>query len=384
MVSPSRITYCSNIHPAESWYDVRYSLQRHAPEVKARCSPDCPFPLGIWLSHRAVKECEAEGPERFAAWCGDNGCYVLTLNGFPFGRFHRGEVKEQVYLPDWRDSRRARYTCGLATLLDRWLPVGAPGSISTVPVGWGPDIAANDLALVRENLVEALEHLDRLRQRSSKQITLALEPEPGCHLQTTGDVLAFFGSLDLPEALRPLLGLCYDTCHQAVLFEDPRASLRALARAGIPLAKVQASSALRLLEGADPSLLSPFALDRYLHQTVIRRTGGLSFYPDLPPALAANMASDEQWRVHVHVPIFLERLGPGLATTRPFLEQVLDALDPAVPLEVETYTFSVLPPELRQDSLADSIAREVCWVQEWRARGEAPDRPTTSRQETRR
>lgn len=367
-----RLTYCSNIHPAESWEDLRRALCDNLPEVKSGCSPDAPFPLGIWLSNQAVQQCDGQQQGRFADWCEAHGCYVLTLNGFPHGSFHQGVVKQQVYLPDWRSPRRAEYSCRLATLLDRWLPQGEPGSISTVPVGWGSQIKNGDLAQVRQNLLAVLEHMDRLRQHSGKQIVLALEPEPGCHLQSTEDVLSFFGTLALPEDLRPLLGLCYDCCHQAVLFEDPEQSLRALQTARIPLAKVQLSSALRLPAGGDPACLRPFAEDRYLHQTVIRSDGRLWAHSDLPQALASQAGQRGEWRVHLHVPIFLQQLGHGLATTRPFLERVLQLVDPAVPLEVETYSFSVLPAELQQQRLTDSIVRELRWVLKQRAGATAP------------
>ena len=357
------LTYCSNIHPVESWGDVRSSLERHAPKIRASVCPNEPFPLGIWLSERAVAGCEAEGPESFGAWCEANGCYVLTLNGFPMERFHGTTIKQRVYRPDWRSARRVDYTRRLATLLDHWLPGDRPGSISTVPVGWGPEIEVGDLPHVHRNLRAVLEHLDRLRQRSGKQILLALEPEPGCHLQTTGDLLAFFEALDLPPPLRPLLGLCYDTCHQAVLYEDPLVSLRTLERAGIPIAKVQASSALRL-EGNHPACLRAFCDDGYLHQTVLRTAGGLQPFDDLPGALDGHAGLAREWRVHVHVPVFLEHLGGGLATTRPFLEQVLAEVGGRLPVEVETYTFSVLPPELQSDTLEQSIIRELLWVRD--------------------
>jgi hypothetical protein len=232
-------------------------------------------------------------------------------------------------------------------------------------VGWGPHLEGEDLGAVKRNLIVTLEHLDRLRQRSGKQILLALEPEPGCRLQRAADVADFFFELRLPHDLRELLGLCYDACHQAVLFEDAHASMDALENAGIPVARLQASSALRLLPGADPELLRPFAGDRYLHQTVIQTDAGPRQYADLPEALAAHPGPVAgEWRVHVHVPIFLEELGHGLATTRPFLQQALERAAPGVPVEVETYTFSVLPEALRAGAVEDSIVRELRWARD--------------------
>ena len=358
-----QITYCSNIHPAESWKGIRQSLDSHIPELKARFSRDEPFPLGIWLSHRALGECELEGPERFLDWCEARGCFVLTLNGFPYGPFHGAPVKERVYLPDWRSPLRVDHSRRLATILDQWLPAGLQGSISTLPVGWKPWIHPEDLPLVRRHLVLVLEHLDGLRQRSGKEILLALEPEPGCFLETSSEAISFFQELDLPDHLRPLLGLCYDACHQAVLFEDPRGSLRALRDARIPIAKVQASCALRF-PGGDPSCMEAFCEGTYLHQTVIRTEEGLMAFPDLPQALAGHRGRGHEWRVHLHVPLFLERVSEGCLTTRSFLEEILGLLEPEVPIEVETYTWHLLPPGLRGSSLTECLLRELCWVRE--------------------
>lgn len=285
------------------------------------------------------------------------------LNGFPFGEFHEGAVLEQVYLPDWRSPERAAHTVRLAGLLAGWLPGGADGSVSTVPVGWRPWVAPEHLPLVRTNLVTALEGLDRLRQRSGRTIRLALEPEPGCVLQTTREVLDFFAELALPPDLQPLLGICWDACHQAVLFEQPADGLAALDAAGIPLVRVQASSAL-VHRGKDPGRLVGFAEGRYLHQTVRRdATGRLQQHADLLEAIAAWRAAgeppEEEWRVHLHLPVFMEEIDEQTGTTRGDLAELLALLPPGVPLEVETYTWSVLPAPLRGRSLGDSLRHEL-------------------------
>jgi hypothetical protein len=72
----------------------------------------------------------------------------------------------------------------------------------------------------------------------------------------------------------------------------------------------------------------------------------------------------EEWRVHFHVPVFLERL-PAFDTTQSFLSEIL-ALHKANPisshLEVETYTWDVLPEDLRAGSVVDAVVRELNWV----------------------
>lgn len=357
------ITYCSNIHPGEGWRETFAALQRHIPAVKAAVSPDRPFPIGLRLSNRAAHELTEAENAHFVHWLREHDCFVPTLNGFPYGAFHGERVKERVYLPDWRSPERAAYTMRLADLLAGWLPAGMTGSISTVPIGFKGTVGARDMGAVRQQLVAVLTHLQALRRERGKTIVLALEPEPGCLLETTEEACRFFAELDLPPEQRDLLGLCYDCCHQAVEFEDPAASLARLAEAGIRIAKVQVSSALALL-APQPEQLARFNEPRYLHQVVVRdRNGGLSRYDDLPAALAQpGERAGEEWRCHFHVPIFVAD-ADGYGTTRFFLEQILPLLPEDRLLEVETYTWEVLPPELRRESVTDSIIREIQWLE---------------------
>ncbi|MBI5446899.1 MAG: metabolite traffic protein EboE [Deltaproteobacteria bacterium] len=357
------LTYCTNIHPGESWGEIFANVRRYVPRVKEAVSPHEPFPIGLRLSNRASLEIDAAESARFRDWCEEHGCLVRTVNGFPYGPFHGVPIKEDVYLPDWRYPERLAYTKRLATLLAGWLPPGVKGSISTVPVGFKPALAAEEWRpAVLRNLAEALEHLDRLRRESGKQIALALEPEPACLLETTEEVVDFFDSLPFGPELRDLLAVCYDCCHQALAFERPAESLRRLSRAGIRIAHVQVSSALRC-GGADLGRLAGFCEPWYLHQTVGRRPdGSLLRCGDLPEALAVREAEVREWRVHFHVPVFLGEL-PACGTTRGFLEEILPLFDPEVPLEVETYTWTVLPPELRGEDVAESVVREIRWAQ---------------------
>lgn len=361
---PSRpITYCTNIHPGEGWADTFAALQRYVPAVKAALSPGLLFPIGLRLSRRAAMELDEGENQRFTAWLRRNDCYVPSLNGFPYGSFHGERVKEQVYLPDWRSPDRTAYTVRLADLLAGWLPEGMTGSISTVPIGYKGALGWEDLPAVRRELTAVLSHLAELRQARGREIVLALEPEPGCLLETTDEVCRFFELLALPDEMRSLIGICYDCCHQAVEFEDPADSLAGLAAAGIRLAKVQVSSALSLTAPAS-ELLDRFDEPCYLHQVVVRdRNGEIHRYPDLPDARSRHPAAPgDEWRCHFHVPIFIAGIGE-CGTTRPFLEAILPLLPPDVLLEVETYTWGVLPPELRGESVTESIVRELRWLE---------------------
>jgi hypothetical protein len=359
------LTYCTNIHPAESWEETFSKVRQYVPAVKAAVSPESSFPIGLRLSGKAASQAAPAQAALFHDWCGEHDCYVATVNGFPFGAFHHVPVKESVYLPDWRHPDRLAYTRRLATLLAGWLPDGRPGSISTVPIGFRRAVSAAELPVAMANLRRALEFLDHLAQETGSEITLALEPEPGCILETTRDLVEFFARLRLPDNLRHFLGVCYDCCHQALQFETPAESLALLAAHDIRLGHVQVSSALRLLQ-PDLNPMRRFCEPCYLHQTVGRRRDGtLLRFDDLDPALAASPAEVEEWRIHFHVPVFIDQLR-DCATTQPFLREILPLFAPGLPLEVETYTWTVLPPDLRTEELTSSIIREINWVRDHR------------------
>jgi len=357
------ITYCTNIHPGESWAETLGALREHVPVVKSAFAPGAPFPLGLRLSDQASREITAGGLAEFAGWLAENGCTVPTINGFPAGAFHGTRVKERVYLPDWRSRERVEYTRRLADILLALLPAGTDGSISTVPIGFGRDVNRREYPVVRSRLLAALEHLIRIREEHGREIVLALEPEPGCVLETTADVCRFFADMSFPAEAADLIGICYDCCHQAVAFEDPATSLAALAAAGIRIAKVQASSAPCF---ADPGRgsMAVFAEPVYLHQVVVCGSNGvLAKYDDLPEALAGHeRRPGDEWRCHFHLPLDFEG-GPGVGTTRSFLEALLPLLPPETLLEVETYTWEVLPPALRRGGVAASIVRELRWLE---------------------
>lgn len=297
----------------------------------------------------------------FHRWCREEGFYVATVNGFPYGTFHHAPVKESVYLPDWRFAERVQYTCKLAEMLAMWLPDGMRGSISTVPVGFSSCIVKKDLPTITSNLRVALDFMDQLAQTTGKEIVLAMEPEPGCVLETTADVVHFFTGLALSHSQRQRLAVCYDCCHQALQFESPAESLQMLAANDVRIGHVQVSSALCLL---DPriSLLHRFQESCYLHQTVGRKAdGGLLRYDDLDQAIAAAPQGIEEWRVHFHVPVFMETTGE-CGSTRFFLEEILPLLPAGLPLEVETYTWTILPSELKNGTVTDCLVKEIDWV----------------------
>jgi hypothetical protein len=322
---------------------------------------------------------------------------VPTINGFPYGAFHGVVVKQMVYLPDWRDPARHAYTCDLADILAALLPDGATGSISTVPGAFRPAIRdPADVRYMASQLRKHAAYLQGIRERTGRTIVLALEPEPFCYLETAHDAVAFFerhlftraAIVDVAalsgcspaaaeEALRRHLGVCYDTCHGAVLHEDPGGALDELGRAGIRIGKLQVTAGLEVdfaALGSDEEArrgvlraLRPFADGVYLHQVIAREPGGLYRALDLPEALAEaerDPLRPAVWRIHFHVPVFQEVMGP-FRNTQPFLRDLLAVVKRqhvTDTLEVETYTWDVLPSEYRTESVADAIARELDWV----------------------
>jgi sugar phosphate isomerase/epimerase len=386
------LTYCTNIHPGESWPEVLANLRRFLPAVKRQAAPDRALGVGLRLSAAATEALRGQAAlQQLKTLLGNNNCYVFTINGFPYGPFHGRPVKEQVYQPDWRHEERLTYSNQLGSLLAELLPDDATlaGSVSTVPGTFKPLAEApGAVADIARNLIRHAAHLVAIRARTGRTIALALEPEPYCFLETIDETVRFFeqhlfsaaavrqlveltglAPSDAEAALRRHLGVCYDVCHAAVEFEDPAGSLEALRGAGIAVPKLQLSAALRIAEVGPQTAdqLRPFDEPVYLHQVIQRKDGELTRHLDLPHALATiEQSIGTEWRVHFHVPIFLSEL-KDFSTTQAFLRDIL-AVHRHRPisqhLEVETYTWDVLPERYRQVDVATAIARELSWVSE--------------------
>ena len=376
------VGYCTNVHAGTTFDETLANLQQHALAVKQQVSPDAPMGVGLWLSAEAARGIiSADRIDELRQFLDTHGLYVFTLNGFPYGDFHAGRVKHRVYEPSWADRKRLNYTLDLVRILTALLPEGGEGGISTLPIGWPSMMDAAATRVARDHLLELVHQLARAELDSGKLIHVDLEPEPGCVMSTGDQAVAFFREHLLGHAddlsVKAYLRICHDICHAAVMFEDQAEALRRYAQAGLGLGKVQVSSAVRVAfdelsdEQRDHGVaaLRQFAEDRYLHQTCVRDADGkIHFFEDLPDALSAHPPRGQwrgEWRVHFHVPIYLDGFG-HLATTR-------DAIDECLPVaqrlgvrafEAETYAWPVLPAELRVDRLADGIARELVWLHE--------------------
>lgn len=399
------LTYCLNIHPGETWSENFNAISNYVLKVKEAVSPAGSFPLGLRLSDAASKELrKKEALEGFKRFICEKDLFVPTINGFPFGRFHKTSVKTNVYRPDWRTNKRVDYTKRLGTILAELLPPDVRGSISTVPgsyrrwIGENGEEKRRKIRRMIENMVEVAIHLRRLHQSTGKMINLALEPEPDCFLESSDDVIRFFGTW-LPEMgvpylrnvtgvsvseaekiIRRHIGLCFDIAHFQVVFEDPAESLKRVVEAGVPVSKIQVSSAL-CLKPDKKSLkkLAAFSDPVYLHQVSAKlENGDLERFSDLPEALDATKDSVlekyAEWRVHFHVPLFIENYdgmwSAAASMDQAFFDFQRRMKEPPL-LEIETYTFDVLPTKLRPKSVVESIVKEFKWTRD-RLSGDFP------------
>lgn len=376
-----------NVHPTGGLQQLLSTLEGCVMPIKSQVTPQSPFGLGLW-----IPGLEATGVlqevDRFKAFLQERDLYVFTMNGFPYGRFHNTRVKDGVHHPDWRTRERVEYTINLARILVNLLPEGVDGTISTSPLSYRPWVEpmTDDFWEVCVNhLVEVAFELHQLHAQHDKRVMLCLEPEPdgvlGCtselldfvegHLMTRGVQLlaSKLGMLedDAKEVLFTHIGGCVDTCHLAVGFERPLRALQRYQQVGFQIGKIQLSSALK----AQPSTSVRQALrtlqdDTYLHQVAaLQAEGEVRRFPDLRDALNSSSQQEAlEWRVHFHVPVFLEKHGI-LSSTQTELLDVLQTLPlwQCKHLEVETYTWQVLPPEL-QLPITESISRELKWVRD--------------------
>lgn len=417
----THLSYCTNIHSGDAWSDVLPELQRQIPRVRSALTWDKPMGIGLRVSRKSLDALEQ--PQQFQAfkqWLAENNHYVFTINGFPYGAFHGERVKENVYKPDWTEAARLDYTCRLASLLCELEPPENYGSISTMPGTFKDWIMPGSKSIISNNLIKAVAHCVSLEQKTGVTIALALEPEPCCLLETVAETVAFFKQhlfnrdainrlMELSglerspaeQAMHTHMGVCYDVCHSAVEFENPAHAIARLQSAGIEIIKIQLSSALEIpiVNEASIRQISHFDEPVYLHQVVEKRDDTLTRYNDLheamvaaryrlnsrstlDPALQLAMSSGAnalsqpgfqpivespaQWRVHFHVPVFIEHT-EYFSTTQANLKQVLKLQQQSGfcrHLEVETYTWDVLPEAYRQESVSSAIARELNWVQE--------------------
>ena len=369
--------YCTNIHRGESWAETWRGLRDYTLRVRDRVCAGRPYGIGLRLSEQAARELMEPGAlDEFRRWLDKENCYVFTINGFPYGAFHGTRVKEHVFKPDWSTRERLDYTKLLFDILVKLLPAGMSGSVSTLPGSHKTfGIGADELAAIFDNLCLCSEHIRQLAESTGHDLHLGLEPEPLGLFETSGETLKFFGLyLDRHPGDRDFfrtVGLNYDCCHLAIEYEDAAEALSRITGAGIRLSKLHLSSALSLPPTpANIGRLRGFDEPVYFHQVIVRDGDNpLRRFKDLPDALQyaqsnPNALGDE-WRVHFHVPLHASPSG-GFSDTRSHLLDALDwlAKNPTCcqHLEMETYTWEVLPPELRAGDVVDQLCAEYDWT----------------------
>jgi hypothetical protein len=384
------LTYSTLVHPADDWEQLYNSLVTYLPKVKERIAGNRAFGVCLRLSANTAQTLAGSAAERdkLKKFLADNNMYVYTVNAFPYGAFKGTVVKEQVYEPDWRSEERTRYTINVADVL---ADVGAPGmalSIQSAPLGFKPRVTGDDVVKsYTDHVLRVVAHLIALQARTGRTVQLALEPEPYCFLETTDETIDYFTHhlysgaaveklaklAHLPiseanEALRRHLGIVYDICHQAVEYENISESLQKLVDAGIPIFKLQEAAALHIPEVTQGVVdtLKRYAKTIYLTQTLEKKDGKITKFLNVDDAISAfeKNPGPREWRTHIHVPVFLDDLGQ-FRTTRFAIEDALrfHKQKPLSPhLEVETYTWDMLPDSLKSGDIVDYICRELDWV----------------------
>jgi len=395
-IANSHLTYCTNIHPGENWAAHFEQLQQHIPAIKARISPEKPFGIGLRLSNTASLELDKEPAlNAFKAWLKEQDCYVFTMNGFPYGGFHHTVVKDQVHTPDWTTPERVAYTMRLFRILAALLPDGVEGGISTSPLSyklWHVRCETERDAIMENatlNMLQIVQQLVGIHRSGGPFMHLDVEPEPDGMLENTAEYVRWFFDYLLPAAIPVLVDkfgftedeaaekvkahvqLCYDVCHFALVYESPAAVLETMCQYGLRIGKLQISAALKAIlpeagieRNAVISAFRTFNEPTYLHQVIARTATGYLHYPDLPQAISdADNTAVKEWRSHFHVPVFIDQYGL-LSSTQTDIREVLQlqVKQPFTPhLEIETYTWDVLPADLKLP-MDQSVSREMEWV----------------------
>jgi len=384
------LTYCTNIHPGQDWASTFESLVEYLPVIKNKISKEQPFGIGLRLSNKASEELAMnENLPQFKNWLIKNDLYVFTMNGFPYGNFHDEVVKDKVHEPDWTTRDRVNYTIRLFEQLAYLLPEGVSGGISTSPISYkhwhkNTDRKKEVLEKGAIHLSEVILKLYELEERTSKYLHLDIEPEPDGMLENTEDVLTFYRNFLLPIAKKELIEtldvseekakdlvlryctLCYDICHFSLAYEEPDYTFKKLKDAGIKIGKIQVSAALKVkFDTPDKDKiwesLAQFDEPTYLHQVTVNSKQGVKTYNDLPVVLK-NKTDVSELRAHFHVPIFLESFEELYSTQDHILKVITILRENMISehLEVETYTWDVLPGSLKKE-LSESIIREMNW-----------------------
>jgi hypothetical protein len=385
------LTYSTLVHATDDWDQLWKSVNTYLPAVKARMAPHETFGVCLRTSAPSAAALSADPSKRAALkqFFADQDLYLYTANAFVYGVFKKQVIKEDVYEPDWETPERREYTKQVATLLAELAPEGINPSIQSAPLGFKPKVTGDEVVdRYTSNVIDVVAHLVELEKKTGKTVTLGLEPEPRCYLETTDETIQYFTThlfspqtaerlakatglhaADAAAAMKKFTGVVFDIGHQSVGYEDIPASLKALVGAGVPIVKLQEAASMHIPDVTQKTVdaLQTFAKTIYLTQTCQKKNGQMTWFLNLEDAFAAFQQDPgpREWRTHFHVPVFLTDLGGGFGTTRFALEQAL-AVHKQTPLsphlEIETYTWDVLPDHLKTGDIVDYVCRELEWV----------------------
>ena len=385
------LTYSTLVHQTDDWDQLWASVNRYLPAVKARVAPHDKFGVCLRTSAPSAAALSADPAKRatLKQFFADQDLYLYTANAFVYGVFKKQVIKEDVYEPDWQTPERREYTKQVATLLAELAPEGVNPSIQSAPLGFKPKVTGDDVvAAYTSNVIEVVAHLVQLETQTGKTVTLGLEPEPRCYLETTDETITYFTNhlfspqtaerlatatglhvADAAAAMKKHMGVVFDIGHQSVGYEDIPASLHKLVDAGVPIVKLQEAASMYIPDVTQKTVdaLQTFAKTIYLSQTCQKKDGQTTWFLNLEDAFEAFQTDPgpREWRTHFHVPVFLTDLGGGFGTTRFALEQAL-AVHKQTPLsthlEIETYTWDVLPTHLKTGDIVEYVTRELDWV----------------------
>jgi hypothetical protein len=129
-------------------------------------------------------------------------------------------------------------------------------------------------------------------------------------------LIPFAITAGIPEDwVRRHIHICFDVCHYGVSYDKPADCLHELIDKNISIGKIQISSALRVDLRKDASArieaLKQYEEPTYLHQVkALKKDGSFVQFKDLGEALAQYTDGVyDEWRVHFHVPLFLDSYG---------------------------------------------------------------------------
>lgn len=372
-----RLSYCTNVHPAEDLDGVLAQLHQYAGPIRRAASLDT-LGVGLWIPAGLAARLAASQEDRDAlrGVLTAEGLTLHTVNAFPYGGFHDEVVKHAVYLPTWAERERLEYTFQCAQILADLMPAGEVGSISTLPLAWRDPWTAQQDAAATAAFAELGVRLRQLQERTGRTVRVAIEPEPGCVLDTISDVAGWLGARLIRGIDPEFIGVCVDACHLAVSFAEPASAIAEIQKAGLRVVKVQASSALHVADPRDPqarTALTRFVEPKYLHQVREFTPDGLVPADDLDTALA-ELPGDGPWRVHFHIPLHHVPSTPLQSTSEVLRRTVAEVARlryaGQVHLDVETYTWSVLPGADgganagKDPGIVAGVAAELSWARD--------------------